>query len=369
MNIFNAKLKITLLSGLIVLLFIFGGVGIKVEKVQFYGVIVALLILGLIWLQKRKIQLPRFIIPYSLFLILFLLHSLKVSVDTKKSMDIFSLFFGGGLFWVAFYNFKKEFVERFEYLIILLGTTFGFLSYFYEFFGLRKISPWSLYAEASYYYNHNHIGDLWALVLLVAIFYLTRNPKRFIYWFLVPFGVYFLIISQSRAALLSLFVGLYYLAEKSGLLRKYKKVYFAVISILVILFLYFGTQKSILLSRPYFVQALIGFFRNPQGVGVGNFDLISKDIGNHILGLSEFSSVAHNIVLEVLAGMGVLGLVFVYWLYKAIIDVWSMKSNTNIVYRTLFLALTANFLFDSTYFIPTMLWLWFAVLGLSKNED
>jgi hypothetical protein len=98
---------------------------------------------------------------------------------------------------------------------------------------------------------------------------------------------------------------------------------------------------------------------------MGNFREISKDPGNHILGFWGFSSVAHNIALEVLSGLGILGFVFVYWLYKVLSDLWSDKSKKNILYKSVFFALTVNFLFDSTYFIPTMLWLWFTTLGLS----
>jgi len=219
------------------LLLIFGGLGVEEEYIKYLGILVGVLLLVVVWIQKRKILFPKFIIAYSLFLLLFLINTFVVSVDAKKSLEAFSLFLCGGLFWVALYNFKAELANKFAYLIIFLGVIFGFLTHFYELFDLKKISPWGLYAESSAYYNHNHIGDLWALVLLVVIFYLIRTPKKYIYWLLIPLGVYFLIISQSRSALLSLFVGLYYLAENRGLIGKYKKAFLAAVSILAIIFL------------------------------------------------------------------------------------------------------------------------------------
>ena len=346
-----------------------GGLGVEVETVQLFGIFFGILLLLACWGKKKKIALPPFFILYSIFLFLFLIHSFLLSVNAKKSLEVLSLFLGGGLFWIAFYNLKGGFSRSYGYLIISLGIVFGLLAHFYEFVGLKTIRPWSLYAQTSSYHNHNHLGDLWAPVMVILIFHLFRDVKNLLYWFLISVGMYILIISQSRAALLSLSFGLFYLAIKSGLKEKYKNIFIGIICILVIIFLFFGTQKSVLLSRPYFVQSLFGFFRNPQGVGVGNFEMISKDPKNHILGLSGFSSVTHNIVLELLTGMGIMGLIFVYWLYNVWMRLWKSENKRGMLYRALFLTITINFLFDITYFIPTMYWLWFASLGIAQISE
>ncbi|MFV1917611.1 MAG: O-antigen ligase family protein [Patescibacteria group bacterium] len=364
----NKRLPWLLMAAIIGVFFFIGGLGIEVDVVQYFGVLVGVLLVSLTWLLKRKIKLPRGIILYSLFLILFIAHSFKVSIYSKKSLEVFSLFFGGGLFWVAAYNLRDELRPYFDKIIIIFGLIFAGLYFFNNLFGdPTLVKPWSLYAQASAFVNHNHIGDLWAVVLTVAAFYAAKKPKSLYIWILIPLGVYLLVASQSRSAYVALAVGVSCLAKELGLIGRYKKAFVLFIVLILALFLYVGTQKSILFSRPYYMQAIVGFIRTPQGVGVGNFGIISKDPANHILGLSGFSSVAHNIVLEVMTGLGILGLVFVGWFIKILYELWKKSSSKELVYKATFFALTANFLFDTTYFIPVMLWLWFTALGLSQK--
>ena len=351
------------------LLFIIGGLGVEVQLVQYFSVFAGALLLLIFIGIKRKITLPPRFIIYFLFLIIFLLNSITISQNEKDSLEYLSLFLGGGLFWISAFNLKKELIQWFDKLIVILGLFFGSMYFINYFLGdSNLVKPWSLYLQSNAYLNHNHIGDLWAIVLTIVGFYLVKNSKKLYLWLFIPLGFYLLLISQSRAALVSLAVGFGYLAYVEEWIRKYKKVFIVLAMIVAGLFLYLGAAKSILESRPYFAQSIVGLWRNPQGVGMGNFREISKDPGNHILGFWGFSSVAHNIVLEVLSGLGILGFVFVYWLYKALSDLLSDESKKNILYKSVFFALTANFLLDSTYFIPTMLWLWFVVLGLSQEK-
>lgn len=382
-----------------------GGLGVETVLVQNIGVLVGVLLIALIWLQKRIIHLPKFILPYSIFLILSLVHTLTVSVDVKKSLEVFSLFLAGGLLWIVIYNLRKELtpysssantvelaprmkrrseqtfralreylaacceVFYFDKLIIVLGLIFAGLYFYNNFFGDPSIvRPWSLFLDYSAYRNHNNIGDLWAVVLIVVISYLLKNPKNIFFWMTAFLGGYLLFISQSRSALVALTAGVLYLAKEKGWIGKYKTIFSLFITISIALFLIIGTQKTTLFTRQYYVQGLLGFIHNPQGVGVGNFDIISRNPENHILGLSHFSSVAHNIVLEMVTGLGILGFVFVYWLVKVMAQIWDDKNKKNLVYKAVFIALFVNFFFHSTYFIPTMLWMWFAVLGLSQMK-
>jgi len=138
--------------------------------------------------------------------------------------------------------------------------------------------------------------------------------------------------------------------------------------VFVALFVFAGAQKITLLSRPYFVQGIVGFIRNPQGVGMGNFGSISSDPANHLLGMSDLSSVAHNIILEILTGMGVFGFAFLAWLAVVLKGIWRNNKKNDIVFQAIFISLGVNFLFNTTYCIPAMLWLWFATLGLAQSK-
>jgi O-antigen ligase len=229
------------------------------------------------------------------------------------------------------------------------------------------INSKSLYLQTSGYKNHNHLGDLWAVVILVVSYYLIKTKNR-LYWLIVIPGIYFLAISLSRAAYLALFLGAIYLFTKLDWLKKYNKAALLIILITTGFFIFAGAHKITLLSRPYFIQGIAGTIHNPLGVGVGNFKVISLDRANHYWEMSWFSSTAHNIILEMLVGMGVLGSVFIAWLVFVSKDIWANNGRKRILYQSLFVALGVNFLFGTTYFIPTMLWLWFGCLGLTQKK-
>src|SRR3989344_3475059 len=267
-----------------------GGLGVETVLVQNIGVFVGILLVVLIWLQKRKILLPPFILLYSLFLLLFLINSFVISVNTKKSLEAFSLFLGGGLFWIISYNLKKELFFYFDKLIILPGLVFAGLYFYNNFFGdPSTVMPWSLYLNYSAYRNHNNIGDLWAVVLVVVVYYFVRNklvyllknPRSVLLWPITLLCGYLLLISQSRSALVALAAGVLYMVKEKGWIGKYKKLLTLFMAISILFFLIIGTQKTTLFTRQYYIQGILGFIHNPEGVGVGNFDVISRNPENH----------------------------------------------------------------------------------------
>jgi hypothetical protein len=147
-----------------------------------------------------------------------------------------------------------------------------------------------------------------------------------------------------------------------------RKVAIILFIIVFALFLIAGIEKSLLFSRPYFVQSVSGFFKFNYGLGLGNFGILSfmSNGGGSIL--KSYSSYAHNIFLEMVSGIGVYSIIFFYWFYKVAKSLLN-KNKSQYLFKALFLALTVNFMFDYTYFIPAMLYLWFAFLGISQNHE
>lgn len=360
---FNKKYFWKLILVLIGALLFFAGLGIETTTVQYAGVLVGILLVVLSIVWRKKIELPPGSFLYIIFLA-FMLLSITWSHDRQASLEYLVLFSGGGLFWVSFYNLKKELEGNFGKLVIILGLIFGLLFVISSLLGTDAINSKSLYLQASTHKNHNHLGDLWAVAMLASGYYLIKTRKR-LYWPLLPLGIYFLAISLSRASYVALAAGLVYLFVKQNWLTKHKKAFKLFVLVFIALFVFAGTQKITLLSRPYFIQGIVGFIRNPLGVGMGNFYAISSDSMNHLWGLDGFSSIAHNIILEILVGMGVFGFSFLAWLAIVLKRIWRNNEKKDIIYQAFFVALGVNFLFDTTYFIPTMLWLWFASLGLS----
>ncbi|MBU0572385.1 hypothetical protein KKH23_01810 [Patescibacteria group bacterium] len=348
-------------------LLFFGGLGTEVVLLQYFGIFVGLVLLLLAKLWKEKIEIPHAFNLYSLFMLVFAL-SIIWSRDRKASFEFLFLFIGGGIFWLAFYNLKEKFRNDFSWVVIFLGLAFGGLFVAYKFTGKLEIGPRSLFLPITSAQQHNHLGDLWSLVLVVAA-YLFVKHKNWFAWPLIGLGGYFLVVSLSRTSYVATVAGILYLFAKRGWLNKYKKFFGLLTVLLAALFLYTGTIKSTLLSRPYFIQGLVGFIHNPFGVGVGSFTYISgSSATNQLLNMRGFSGLTHNIVLEFLVGMGVLGLTFVAWLTQALESVWKNKEQKNLLFQAIFITLGVNFFFDYTYVIPTMLWLWFMSLGLSYDE-
>ena len=305
-----------------------------------------------------------------MFFLFLLVLGLNVTWSKGRlaTLEYLILFSGGGAFWLLFFNLGEKFKDTFGRLVIVLGIVYGgsFLINLLL-FPQVPIRSWTLYLPGAISRNHNHLGDLWAVVMLLVVHKLLTRPKWW-HWVLLAVGVYFLAISLSRSAYLALGVGIFYLFNKLGLTKKFRKFYLLFLVLTAGLFLFAAFFKSTLLARPYFGQALWGLSKWPWGVGVGNFGIISADPQSPWWSVPRVGIVttsAHNIALEMVSGMGILGLVFVFWLVYVLVDI--LKNSKKALFTAIFLAIGVNFMFDITYYIPTMLWLWFVSLGLAQE--
>jgi hypothetical protein len=165
-------------------------------------------------------------------------------------------------------------------------------------------------------------------------------------------GAYFLAISYSRSALLALAVGIFYIFQRSGSREKLKNILIISLLCITTLFIYAGLSKTVLFSRPYFWQAIVGFVRYPLGTGLGNFSVLNAG-----------TNLVHDIVLEMFSGMGIFSVFFIVWLYK-VLKILFTAHNINIEAAAVFLAIFIDFSFITTYTIPAFIWLWFMSLAL-----
>lgn len=331
-----------------------GSIGVYREMFLFLGTTNALTALGYKLIQNGKIEIPKNYVLYIAFLIFLLIHTWF----RQGNFMFFWLFLSGGLFWIEVYNFKNLFAQYFTSILIILGLLMGIL-YFYS-LGNPIILPnlVSLFVGTTNLVKHSNIGDLWAIIL-IPLFYEFVKIKSKVYIPLTLIGIYFLAISYSRAAIVSLSVGFFYLLKNISFNINIKKPAVMLFIGLVTLFIYFGLSKTVLLSRPYFLQAVVGLAQYPLGTGMGNFGLISHD-----------SNLVHNIFLEILSGMGIFSIFFFVWIYKVLKSVILSKQVDNVMVA-IFLAVLTDFCFNTTYTISGFMWIWFIVLGLiqqSKNE-
>jgi hypothetical protein len=350
---------------LITAILFFGGLGIEKNLVEVSGIIFGTLLLFFAKNVKGSLAYPAGFSLYLVFLILAVVSSLW-SKDVTPSFEYLALFGSGGLFWLSFYNLKEEFRKPFPVYLMVLGFIFSFSYLFYIFKGEGGHLVSSLVAP--YTGNHHHLGDYWVITSLILFYQSLKKPN----WGLISaliIAVSILAFSLSRSAYVAVAVGGIYLFFKNGKAKKLKKFLIPALILSAALFLYASSFKTTLYSRIYFLEGVVGFVKNPLGVGLGNFDLISRNPPGALWNMDFYSSLAHNIFLEVLVGMGVLGLVFVVWFFKVAAGLWRQKGKEALIYQSLFFAITANFFFDTTYVIPTMLWLWFAFLGLAQEKS
>lgn len=357
-----AKLILVILGAL----FFLGGFGLETLTIYLFGTLVGLVLTLLLIVGKDRLEFPSGWKTYFLFVIL-TLASVYWSVDRANTFYHSNLFLAGGLFWIVSYNLGNDFKKYLPYLEIVLGICFAILFIFNAVLQEPNIiKALSLIYPSVETLNHNHIGDYWVVVLLAALGIWIKGkgiPVRIIPAALFIFSFLVLLISHSRSAYVALFAGFFYLF-RGKLLKseKYRKLFVPGFLILLSIFLVTSSFKTTIFSRAYFLQAIFGFFNNPYGVGLGNFSYISE-------AFTQTSDFAHNLLLEVISGIGLLSLPFFIWLFKVGKGLQTKVDGVEaLMPKAVSLALFVNFFFNYTYFIPTMLWLWFVNLGVAQRR-
>ena len=347
-------------------IFLFAG-GVNPTNFFYYNLLFILLsLLFLFYIKRSKpdFKLPQAITEYKVFLAVFLI-TFFWSKNFLVSLYFFSIFVTGGLVWLISYNFKKELENNFLRIIIFLG--FIFLGLYLTGLITQRLpaNSLSLFLPTTTNRSHNHLGDFWILPLLIIFqkWMIRRESVDKKLLLVVVAGVFALFVSMSRSALVALGTGLILLIKtNSRIPRKFLMI--AGLLVVAAIFIYSGLGKPIFSARPYFTQAINSFPDNLYGVGYGNFGYISLSVKDL---KGEFSSYTHNFVLEMIVGFGVYSIVFFYWLFRVLKDAFIIKNRLGI-YGILFIALTVNFMFDFTYAIPTLLWIWFALIGIIQKR-
>lgn len=344
---------------LTILLFV-GGLGFTSNYLLIAGIILPF-VFHFTLSPKMKIVLPKNFFLYLATIAISIL-GLLWSQDLASSLSFVLLLISGASFWIFAFNNKEKLTPYLEGIIIFLGIIFAVLFLYYAFTGLWP-PAWGVFSFTSQYRNHNHIGDFWSMLMLIPVYALIRGKRRFFDFFLLAAGFFFMAASLSRSAYLSFFAGAVFLFLKSGVLDRYKKVFLALVLTLITLFIFTSFFKPTFETRIYFIQSIMGLGRFPFGVGLGNFSVVSGLLQQPIFGLVSYSAYVHNIALEMLSGVGILGFVFIYWLIRVSKQVLA-SSKQNILYAAIFICLLVNFLFDRTYLTPSLIWIWFISLGL-----
>ena len=356
-----------IISLLFFLILAFGGFG-NLYIIEIAGLAVSGILFLTQFYSKKDYKFPK---QTNIFLIFIAcqLVSLIWSNNIFNSIEYIVLFISSFGFWIFFYNSDNFYKKYLIKIIPILGILF-FLSFFFtsviELPFLKKFIPentCTLYSP--YTMEHNHLGDFWAIISLIYIVgFLTK--QRFMYILGISFGLFVLVFSQSRSALMGILVSLYLFLINKNFSKETKKYFKLIVLFLILIFLIISAGKVTFFSRPYYIQAIISLFKNPLGVGMGNFKYISSNITTFNFATSSAAK-AHNIFFEVTSGLGILSISFIVFFVSAFREALK-KKNYNLP-LLIFILITVNFSFDVTYAIPTMLWLWFSTLGIALSES
>ena len=324
-----------------------GALGIFRELILYISIINSTLAIGFALLLNGEVKFPKNFIWYVLFLLATSIHNFVF----KGNLFFLMLFVSGGMMWLQIFNYKDIFLEYFSKLLIALGILMAILYVYSSYQSIELPNLVSLFAPATSYIKHSNIGDFWSIIM-VSLFVGYVSKKSIINLPIFIFGLVFVIISLSRDAILTFLTGSYFAYTKLQPNKNLGKIIKFLLIVLGLSFIIVSTQKSVLFSRPYFAQALFGLSKYPLGTGLGNFSKVSNE-----------TNLVHNLPLEIVSATGVFSIFFLVWLVKNIKNVLRGK-NLNIEYSALFIAILVNFLFNTTYMIPAMFWIWFIALAL-----
>ena len=323
--------------------------------------------IGFIYLSKQeeRIRIPKFFNLIIIFNVILFIYPLFI--ESKNNPLYYAFMFTiSSLYWVLFYNLKKGFiilkwiilsVPIFTSLIYILSNTIDpEIIKFSELFFIENLSG-----------RHYLIGNTWVFALLAIAF---DNLNKFDLSKAVTYlsALFFIILANSRSAYLSLIAGLLSFSSRFNLNSKFKKITIILCILTTIFFVVSSIGRTTIFSRPYFIQSVESFVKYPLGVGMGNFEKISTEYYTKEKDLSKFSIYTHNIFLETLSGVGIFSIIFLIFIYKSIYSIFKSKGKQLDAWSIVFIAMSLNFMVDTTYTIPGMFWLWFMVYGTSQSR-
>lgn len=347
MNKENTSIIFNIFLAISAIIFLIGTTSKYSTQAGTASIAFSLLFIGFrFFIGKEHLKIPKGFVLYLIFVATLSIHSAIAGGKTLYSL----LFASAGLYWLIFYNFRKPASSFFVSFMAGLSLLMSALNLVAKSYGVISFPFSSLFLPVGVGVLHNHLGDLWAITF-IAVFYKFISKRETWHFPILVVAAIFIALSYSRSSLVSLAVGVGYTLYALRGKIKTKNIYIFILSALSLLFIFFGIHKTTIFSRPYIAEGFASIWRQPLGVGVGNFISISRK-----------SSLAHNVIMEIATGLGIFSIPFLVWIVQ-IFKIFTVRK-TDVLYLSVFLAIFANFFFDTTYTIPTMVWIWFTSLAL-----
>jgi hypothetical protein len=351
----------TILFGVTTAILVLGGLPWIRVYLGYLSVLGFGFILISMWKSDGRLVFPRGTNIFSVFIIIQLI-GLWWASDVNKSLDFIFLLASGFLIWIFSYNLSEKYNTIFLYSFWISGVLFSIIFILRFFLNLSEdLEPWSLYGKFSRTGDHYMIGNYWGIIMVSILAGLhpeDRKPlfSRKLYIPILLLGLVVLILAGSRSAFLSVLVGTFAVFWRKDSFK------FDLLGWVSVFIAFWGLvinslSRSVLFARPYYLQVWEGFIKYPFGVGLGNFGKISSEFCIDEC-ITDYSTHTMNFILEIISGTGILGIPFAFLLGIFMAKVISSKNN---LWKAVFLATAANFMFIASYNIPSIFWVWMVV--------
>jgi hypothetical protein len=349
---------------LLVAFMVLGGLGLvpALQIVVLASILAAAFFLLRIFLRSKLLKPAKEWFFFGFWLILVWVHSLFLPMSQFGTQLMLVCMSGWLWWWAGMHGQRKP--GMLQTVILLTGCVYLIL-YGLSLWGIMPLPLGAQGAiiEASGFENHYYWGDWWMMVGVLFIAKALVGTWRGWYGMVLPFVFGVMLASGSRTALVGIAVGVGYAIWKSGQWQRIPVWLRAlVVSLFVVVFVAFSSQRPLLLSRPYYFQSVAALWRHPLGVGMGHFGKVSSEDYFYMTGMGSNSSLAHNLALEFVVGMGWLGLLFVGWWVRVVWKVVGSRGKDQVPIEAVWLALSVVFLFTTAYMIPSFVWIWFLLL-------
>jgi putative inorganic carbon (hco3(-)) transporter len=366
----------------------------------YIGIVISLIfLLLLLHIKTFQISTNIFIKPLLLYILLVLI-SCFYSINLRSSLyAIYQLIPLLCLFFFTSNLKNKESVRLIHIILISASilSVYGIYQYFWGFehtkayinLHLKEILETRYAREIlltrraiASFFSPNMFGCYLAMVIpLCACRLLDRINKRKPFFFLVFSLIVMLIallLTKSLAAWTSLFFGaiLFFILARRFINRitLISCIFIILMPLFIIflrsdMFINISNQQNTIAQRLNFWKSSVGIINDfpVKGVGIGNFGNIYPKYKELIANETRFS---HNILLQTWAETGLLGLFSIIFLSITFIrrSIVMKKDFFNIGLICSCYIFLINNLFDFSYFIPQVSFIWWINMGIFSRE-
>jgi len=347
-----------------------------------------ILLVGIkMYLQKRRIIFDWFLFLY-LFFILICLISYFIALEPFTSIERVKTLFLYFILIFSLINYIDN-DDKLEKLIIYFIYS-GVISSIIILFG-SDLSQMYVKGLGKILGNQNTVSIITGMAAVFS-FYFILHKGKYIYIFPYVITSTMVLLTRSRTGLVLVIVNIFLLICFSDRIKFKKKIKYIILSILILFLFYYlalnvpilyelvgkrwehaihffcgiGTSESSILSREQMIKFGFKMFKEKPilGYGINNYKILYENA----FGRRTYS---HNNYIELLVGVGIIGLISYYLMYfKIIFELVKMKSKSLKNYSYLFLSLLISILiisYSSVYYYEKHFYIILAMSSILIN--